>query len=125
MTNRRHPQTDPTRVSFRLDPEMAAELASRAQAAGKSRGIYARDLLCEALFQGDEQRHQLMLIRAEVTRFITSLDTLRSLPADLVSSVYVLLVHAGKLSPEQARQWIQQTLRHNPHQENSPCSPSD
>lgn len=112
MTKSRHPQTDPTRVSFRLDPETALELARRANAAGKSHGTFARDLLYEALFQTEEQRQQLTMIRAELARVSSSIDRLHYLPNDFASTVVVLLTHAGKLKPEQARQWVQQTLNH-------------
>ena len=112
MTKSRHPQTDPTRISFRIDPEVALELARRAKQAGKSQGLYARDLLCEALFHGEEQRQQLVAIRAEIVRLAASLEPLHFLPGDLAASVVVLLAHAGKLTPGQARQWVQQTLLH-------------
>jgi len=112
MTKSRHPRTDPTRISFRIDPEVADELARRAKQMGKSQGIYARDLLCEALFHGEEQRQQLAMIRAETARLAASFTLLQSLPGDLASSVVVLLAHAGKLTPAQARQWAKQTLIH-------------
>jgi hypothetical protein len=112
MTKSRHPKTDPTRISFRIDAEVAVELASRAKQVGKSQGLYARDLLCEALFHGEEQRQQLAMIRAELVRLATSFDHLRSLPGDLASSVAVLLAHAGQLNPQQARQWAEKTLLH-------------
>ncbi len=110
MTKTREPTTDPTRVSFRLDPEIGAELARRAADAGKSQGMYARDLLIAALFQFDEQQQELRTIRIELGKLNTTLDLVRSLRADFASSVAVLLVSAGKLRPDQAHQWVQQTL---------------
>ena len=110
MTKTRDPTTDPTRVSFRLDPEIGAELARRAAQAGKSQGLYARDLLIAALFQFDEQQQELRTIRVELGKLNTTPDLIRSLRADFASSVAVLLVSAGKLRPDQAHQWVQQTL---------------
>lgn len=125
MTKKRPRQSDPTRVSFRLDTQIAEELARRAKEAGKSPGVHARELLLEALFEHQERRHQLSLLRSDMTRLATSLDTLRALPGDLAASVTVLLVYAGKLTTEQARQWVRQTLLHETQGDSQPCSPFD
>jgi len=110
MTKSRQPTTDPTRVSFRLAPEIAAELARRAAEAGKSEGMYARDLLSVALFQLQEQQQELRTIRVQLAKLDSTLGLIRSLRADFASSVAVLLVSAGKLRPDQAHQWVQETL---------------
>jgi len=110
MTKSRHPITDPTRLSFRLKPEIAAELARRAAEAGKSQGLYARDLVSAALFQLHEQQQELRTIRVELAKLDTTLGLLRGLRADFASSVAILLVNAGKLRPDQAHQWVQQIL---------------
>ena len=63
----RKAKADPTRVSFRLDSELAAELARKANDAHKSTGRYARDLVSRALFQRDEQEQDLRMLRVDLT----------------------------------------------------------
>lgn len=125
MTRKRTSATDPTRISFRLDPEVGEELARRAKQAGKSPGVFARELFLEALTHVEQQQHQLAIIVQEMTRVAPALEKLHTLPGDLASSVAVLLVHAGKLTPSQARQWVRQTLLLARLKESEPCSPSD
>jgi hypothetical protein len=110
MTKSQQPTTDPTRISFRLDPEIATELARRAEEAGMSRGQYARDLVCASLLQRDEQHQDLRIIRVELSRLAKVLDLIRGVRSDLASSVRILLVNAGKLQPDQAHRWVEQTL---------------
>jgi hypothetical protein len=107
---RRKTSTDPTRVSFRLDSELAAELARKAHEARKSTGQYARDLVSRVLFHLDEQEQEINILRVELTALPKVLDLVRTLRTDLASSVAILLVNAGKLRPEQARQWVRETL---------------
>jgi hypothetical protein len=102
--------TDPTRVSFRLAPELAAELARKANEARTSTGRYARDLVSKALFQLDEKEQDIRMVRIELTALPRLLDLLQTLQTDLATSVAILLVNAGKLQPDQARQWVKQAL---------------
>lgn len=107
---RRKTTTDPTRVSFRLAPELAVELSRKAEEARTSTGRYARDLVSKALFQLDEQEQDIRLVRIELATLPRLLTLLQTLQTDLATSVAILLVNAGKLQPEQARQWVKKAL---------------
>lgn len=103
-------QTDPTRISFRLDADTAAELARQAEAAGTSPSLYARDLVLSRLADRDETRQELRLIRHQLGDLRADADLLRRIRGDIVSCALVLLVNAGKLERQEAEQWVRQTL---------------
>jgi predicted transcriptional regulator len=99
--------SDPTRVSFRLDDETAAELARLATEADTSPSLYARDLVVATLAVQDEQLQEQRLIRHELA---TVAETLRKFRGDFASSMNLLLVRAGGLQPGEAQDWVRQTL---------------
>ena len=91
--------SDPTRVSFRLNPELAAELARQAHEARKSPGQYAREIVSRALFRTHDQEQETKMLRLELAALPRVLDSIRALRADFASSVVILLSKAGKLHP--------------------------
>ena len=107
-TDKRRP--DATHITFRLDPATAGQMERLATEAGQSPNLYAKDLVIAALTAGDEVRHELALLRVEVAKSRAAIEPLGRLPGDLASSINLLLVKAGKLTPEQADRWTRQTL---------------
>lgn len=101
---------DTTRVSFRLSEQAADALGRHAEECGKSHGICARDIVVSALTADDEDRLEIQLIRAELAEIRRELAVVRKLRTDLASAVNILLVHAGKLEPDDAREWVNETL---------------
>lgn len=89
-------------VSFRLAAEYANEIDRRAKQAGVSRGDYARQIVLAGLTNdtAEETRNRVAEIQEEVQR----------LREELLSSVNALLVYAGKVDKEQARNFVRNTL---------------
>ena len=82
MAQKRNKTPNPTRISFRLDRETAAEVANTGAAeVGKSHGQYARDLLAESLFWHEEQRQEIKSIRHELAGLQTLKDLVLALHA--------------------------------------------
>lgn len=102
--------TDPTHITFRLDPATAGRLEQLAREANRSPNLYARDLVTLALTAEDEVQHELALLRVELARTRALIEPLGRLRGDLASAVNLLLVKAGKLTPDQADRWVRQTL---------------
>jgi hypothetical protein len=64
---------DATRVSFRLQSEVAAQLAERASQADTSHNLLARDMVIAAMLQPDEQRHEIEMLSQELGRIRSAL----------------------------------------------------
>jgi len=107
-TNKKRP--DATHITFRLDPATAGQMERLAAEADQSPNLYAKDLVTTALTAGDEMRHELALLRVEVAKARAAIEPLGRLRGDLASSINLLLVKAGQLTPEQADRWTRQTL---------------
>jgi hypothetical protein len=108
------PQRKPapkTRISFRLDRDLAEQLSQQAAQANRSEGIEARSIVTAALQKPDDLDHKLEMLRSEVGELRDEVvDLLETLRSDLVTSVSILLSKAGHVTPDQAQQWVKQTL---------------
>ena len=85
---------DATRISFRLSPDVAAELAEQATQAEKSPNLFARDLVTASLVKPAEQAHELEMLRMELARIRAAVSAsnelhaeIESLPARIVSEL--------------------------------------
>lgn len=89
-------------ISFRLAAEYSDELDERAAEAGVSRGDYARHLIISSLTDNpaEDTRNRV----AEVQ------DELQKLREELWTAVTALLVNAGKVEHEVARDWVMNAL---------------
>lgn len=58
----------------------------------------------------DKQQQALVTLCDEVVSISAETQQIRKLRGDLATSVNILLSNAGKLTPEQAKTWVQQTL---------------
>ena len=84
-------------ISFRLEGEYVAKLDERASQTGQSAGVMARQLVIEAL-----EREVYAIPSDPVLRLMIA-----RLRCDILTSVMVLLVDAGKADdPEEARAFI-------------------
>jgi hypothetical protein len=102
-------------VSFRLpDAAIAAELAAQAQGAGKSPGLFARDLVIGALIRPDELAQQMTKLAEELASINRTLKQVRLLRGDLATSVHILLAKAGQLQPDESRAWVTENLLQQP-----------
>ena len=96
--------TDKARtVGFRLGESHRAELESRARKSGSTPGELARQFVVETL-EGDQEVERL---RMKVSAVESELGNLRK---DLSVSVQALLVATGRVTAEQAREWVKQNL---------------
>lgn len=94
-------QTRP--ISFRLDDHYLAVLTKQASRFGMSPGEYARRLVLDALEETDHRRLEegMGALEREVAQ----------LRAELANSVMALLVGAGKVDKDEARDWVQANLK--------------
>lgn len=92
-------------VSFRLDPFYLQELRAAAAAEGVSAGSYARRLVVSSL----ESRHaeDAGLLRRDVAALRADVRAFRSAFA---SSVYTLLLAAGRATTEEADEFVRACL---------------
>ena len=93
-------------VSFRLDPEMLAQLTRAADVIGLSRGEYAKHLVSKGLTDSfpESTKNLLMEVRHD----------LRLLREEHVTSTNALLIAAGKMSAEKALEFIRSKLLKQP-----------
>jgi hypothetical protein len=85
---------DATRISFRLSPEVAAELAEQAVQAEMSPNLFARDLVTSSLAEPESQAHELEMLRMELVRIRAAVsaanelhEEIESLPARIVDEL--------------------------------------
>lgn len=99
---------DPTHISFRItNAAVADELAARAQAAGVSPNLLARELLTEALCRSDRMSQQLYQVEADIAEIALRLADLGTIEQHLLRGIHLLLKYAGKLDAPQAKQAMQ------------------
>lgn len=91
-------------ISFRLPDDVMGILAERAAIHELSIHRYARMLVLEALFQSDAHER----IGAAIADSQREVHQLRH---DLAFSMKTLLMTAGKLSEEAAREWVQRNFK--------------
>lgn len=104
------PRGGPDTISFRVDADMAAALAERADRLGISLHDVARELVRLGLQQVDGF--------GEVGRALEQIqETLTRLRGDVATTAEALLVTAGGQSQETAYHWVEQNLA-------GPCSRS-
>ena len=89
-------------VGFRLAAEYSDALDDLAESAGVSRGEYARQAVIASLTHDTAQETRNRV--AEVQ------DELQKLREELWTSVTALLVHAGKIDHETAKNWVRDAL---------------
>jgi hypothetical protein len=80
---------DATRVSFRLQPEIAAELAHRASQAGTSHNLLAKDMVIAAMTRPDDQRCEIEMLSQELHSLRSALAVVserRQLESESLSS---------------------------------------
>jgi hypothetical protein len=94
----------PATIGFRLDEPNRRLLAERAHQLGVSPHELARHEVINALRQGDGL--------AELAEAVVTLEaTLRQLREDVATVAEALLVSAGHVPPDQAREWVQTNLK--------------
>jgi hypothetical protein len=94
MPTKKPDAIDATRISFRLSPEVAAELAKQAAQAEKSPNLFARDLVTASLVKPAEQAHELEMLRMELARIRAAIsaanelhEEIESLPARIIDEL--------------------------------------
>lgn len=90
-------------VSFRLDKHHLERLKEEAEKYGLSPGEYARRLVLDQLEQ--TSRRELEEGLSEVKREVSALRV------DVAAAVRALLVGAGKVSKEDAHEWVMTNLK--------------
>ena len=90
-------------ISFRVTDEHYALLAARSVNGG-SPGSYARELMLQAL----HAEHVVAGIQTRLDRQAEQLTTIRK---DFRAVLHATLVAYAQLDPEQARIWVERTLR--------------
>ena len=93
----------PPAVVFRLDSDNVQELSARAEKLGVSIHQLARHYTLEALGEKEKRRLEQQAIYA----LQQEIATLRE---DLTLCVEVLLVSAGKVSENDARDWVRENF---------------
>lgn len=85
---------DATRISFRLSPEVAAELAEKSAQAKKSPNLLARDLVQASLLEPAGQARELEMLRMELARIRAAVsaanelhEEIESLPARIIDEL--------------------------------------
>ena len=98
-------------VVFRvLSPAVMEELTRRAEEAGKSVSLFARDLVVDTLARGAVEDHQASRVEAlkdEVRRVV---EELRRVRGDIATSTRILLITAGSQESDKATQWVREHL---------------
>ena len=108
---REHKTTANPCVSFRLDQDQAQCLNRKAAENNRSHSLEAKSLVTSALQAEDNVDHKLEMLRAQVTDLREEVvDLLETIRSDLLTAIPVLLSKAGHITPEQAQQWVKQTL---------------
>jgi len=87
-------------IGFRLDPTSREALDQRAELFEISSHALARFYVLNALLQDDSDQRAL---QADVTHLKKEMSKLR---AEFAHAVHVMLVSAGKISPEQAERSV-------------------
>ena len=90
-------------ISFRVTEEHYALLVARSSKGG-SPGSYARELMLQAL-------HAEYVVEGIATRLDRQEDQVTAVRRDLRSVLRATLVAFARLDPEQARVWVERTLR--------------
>jgi len=117
MAKEKHPPLP--NVHFRWDnEEFASLLADSANEAGAaSSHRHARELLKTVLMSEDTESHDLRVLHQEVAQLRQRIERLSSqeghlisLREDLATSVHRLLIEAGRVDPDEALRWVQETL---------------
>ena len=90
-------------LGFRLGEVHRKTLEARAKKTGSTASELARELVIDGL---DDDR-EIDQLRQKVTSVESQIKSLRQ---DLSVSVQALLVASGKVTAEQAKEWIQQNL---------------
>jgi len=90
-------------ISFRVTDEHYALLVSRSSKGG-SPGSYARELMLQAL-------HAEHVVEGIATRLDRHEDQVTAIRRDFRAILRATLVTFARLDPEQARMWVDRTLR--------------
>lgn len=93
-------------VSFRLDSLYKQMLEERSET-GVSLHMAARDLLMEALDKQAGNDFDIKTVASQVTQVAREVQELRT---DVAVAVQALLVASGRVTSEEAEQWVSQTL---------------
>lgn len=97
-------RTSPSKINvqFRLDPQPYQALEQRARAAESSAGMIARDIVMRHLtMPTEDQMAALLASQAQV---------LAELRKDIRLGVEALLIAAGKMEPDEAKEWVAANL---------------
>lgn len=90
-------------VQFRLDPQPYEALEQRARAAESSAGMIARDIVMRHLTMPPPEEQMAALIASQAKQ-------LAELRKDLRLGVEAMLIAAGKMEPEEAKEWVTANL---------------
>jgi len=98
-------------VIFRvLSPAVMDELARRAEAAGKSVNLFARDVVIEALARGSAEDQQSARVEELQDQLQGVVEELRRARGDIATSTRILLITAGNQESDKATQWVREHL---------------
>ena len=97
------PQGDATNIQFRLSGQVLKELEKLAKAYELSPGQFARRIVVEYLEDAERLRTREKLSALEVSQ--------KKLREDLAVAVEAMLVGAGKVSKDEAHEWVNENLR--------------
>ena len=85
---------DATRISFRLSPDVAAELAEQSAQTETSPNLFARELVTASLLKPAGQAHELEMLRMELARIRAAVsaanelhEEIESLPARIIDEL--------------------------------------
>lgn len=101
MVNSKQESSENT-ITFQVPPEFTAELYSRGQLAGLDKHQYAKQQMIFALTNAHSQEISWRLDRIEKNS--------KRRNAALQAAVETLLVHAGRMTSEQAKEWIDTSM---------------
>ena len=88
-------------VGFKLDDENRAKLTGQAKELGISRNLLARDLVLKALNEEQDMWGAILALH----------QRLHSLREELALIAEVLLSHAGRVEPGEAKKWTDENLK--------------
>ncbi len=98
-------------VNFRiLSPAVMEELTRRADAAGKSVGLFARDLVIDALANGSAKEEQSAHVEEMKDQLADVATLVRRIRGDIATSTRMLLMSCGDEDSEKATQWVRDHL---------------
>ncbi len=98
------------RISFTVSEQEHAQVTAAADKQGKNMSTFTREAVLQSLKQTDGNDHALASIHDKLDNLQQRLSYLLEMRRDLAASVELLLVNSGKLTPAQAKDWVESEL---------------